>query len=206
MVKIQANRNPRRTQLNSSISNSMNTQFGIMGCIKAALTIRTYPVNSTYTNFLWIIIYCILLNVIAFALSSPIIIIKDNIKSFSLAFFTTLLTLGYTILSGFIYKKFLGQAPNHMKITYIQMMYLCMLSFIYIPLSVPIGLLIPSLGWIFYFVVGMISQYFLNINVYNIWEFTSPRTSFLFSLLTFVLQFGFIFSYMGIMLSSSTFN
>ncbi|KAF7700615.1 hypothetical protein CDIK_0945 [Cucumispora dikerogammari] len=209
MVRINATPTPRRVQLNSdSLDSSTNRIIGNRSSVtgfttglNAALRLKIYPVSNIQTNFLIILLYAIMLNAVAFILSLPVLLfhLKTGIEVLTISIFTTLLTFAYIILGGVIYRKFLGTPPNNIKTSYTQMMYLCMFSFIYLPLAAPLGLLVHFLGWIFYFGVTMASQYFLTTNIYNVWQFSEPRRAFCFNLLNFIVQFVFVMSFMAVM-------
>ena len=70
--------------------------------------------------------------------------------------------------------------------------YACMYSVIYIPAAIFLQALIPFLSFLFFFVVVMISQYYISMCLLKDYHFTSHKRQFLFWIASFVLQYAMV--------------
>lgn len=100
-----------------------------------------------------------------------------------------LLILTYTVVCGYSYKLFLQKNNDANLLAY---MYVCMYALTYLPVALMLSLLLGPIGSVIVLGLVFITQFYIPNCLLFAYEFSSAKRKFLFSILTFVLQFIFI--------------
>lgn len=104
------------------------------------------------------------------------------------AFFSVFFVLiSFSFVCALIYRFILNRDVDYDFLSYV---YACMYSVIYIPAAVFLQSLFPFLNFLFFFVVVMISQYYISTSLLRDYRFTSHKRQFVFWIACFVLQYA----------------
>lgn len=95
----------------------------------------------------------------------------------------------FFFLAGYLYQQLLGKRTDTSYISYV---YVVAFSMTYYPPMVFLVLITGRIGYLFSVAMAMVSQYFLRSTMLRGHSFESERDGFLFDLVSFILQWGFV--------------
>lgn len=159
----------------------------IIDYLKMSLLLDPLPLATLTPSVFQIILYGLFLTIqICIFLTVSRVIEGSKIELFGIfaAFFVVV--EASIFLSAYIYYSFMG---SRISIPYLSHTYATAFSLSYLPLGLFIGFLNEKIGIIFILGAGILSQYYIRSCYIDLVSFANDKEAFLFSLITFVLQY-----------------
>jgi hypothetical protein len=157
-----------------------------------ALTFRAIYMDMVSPSVILLLLLMLFMSLLVFGSVALASILTGGLNlnaalSYGIAAFGSILI--FSLLAGLIYRLMLSKTLDTSYITY---PYVVALSLAYYPFAIGLGYAFDSFKFYFFIVVAIISQYLLNVSMLNGYEFESSRESFIFTLATFILQWGYL--------------
>ncbi|KAH9411096.1 hypothetical protein HK407_08g12400 [Ordospora pajunii] len=188
--------------------NRSESSYSIIGDYLNAL--RLYPINMNEPiDYMLPSIFCSLITSVKTSVFMWIIMMAMKSSpggsgsiAFEVGIWTFMILMGFCFVAGFVYKKALGRMMDDA--SYAGYVYVVGLSVIHLPYALVVFTLVKQtsiLRFICLIILASISQFSLKTSMLKNHHFGNSRDSFIFDILMYALQIGFVFTAVS-MLSS----
>eukprot|EP00866_Antonospora_locustae_P000481 jgi/Antlo1/481/1467 len=179
---------PRSISQDSSSMHSPGVFSQELRCMMKAYSLDPLEMRELRPSIIAIVFYCALLSletiVMAILASFTGSTSYAGLSAFLPVFFVL---ITFCFVSALVYRLILNREVDYDFLSYV---YACMYSVIYIPAAIFLQALFPFLNFLFFFVVVMISQYYISMSLLKDYQFTSHKRQFMFWIACFVLQYA----------------
>lgn len=181
---------PRSISQDASSLHSPGVFSQELRCMMKAYSLDPLDPRELRPSIIAIVSYCALLSLETIVVAILASFAGGATYSGLSAFFTVFFVLiAFFFVSALVYRLIINREVDYDFLSYV---YACMYSVIYIPAAVFLQALFPFLSFLFFFVVVMISQYYISTSLLRDYQFMSHKRQFVFWIACFVLQYATI--------------